>query len=100
MGYGLDPPSACKLAQVLESRDDADDCLRRVITHLERSNKPSAMVMKMLKQIKSGDCVDECTHAPSIGSYLHKEANKANAQSDSSRRDRSRGKKSRDQDCD
>lgn len=87
--FGLDPPSACKLAQVLETREDGEDCLRRVITHLERSNKPSAMVMKMLRGIKSGDCVDECSHAPSIGSYLHKEEHKA-TQREASRKSRSR----------
>merc|ERR1711972_728161 len=71
--FGLDPPSAWKLAEALESRQDPEECLTKVVTHLERSNKPSAMVMKMLRDIKSGNAVDECTHAPSIGSFLNKQ---------------------------
>merc|ERR1711920_675841 len=109
--FGLDAPSACKLAQVLESRDDADECLRRINTHLERSNKPSEMVMKMLKEIKSGNVIDECTHAPSVGSYLHKlEQKEASRKSRSQRRgrspakqrarSRSRERRSRDRDRD
>merc|ERR1740117_194194 len=33
--YKLDPPSACKLAEVLEGRKDADDDLKKINTHLE-----------------------------------------------------------------
>merc|ERR1719162_1182987 len=36
--YKLDAPSACKLAEVLEGRKDADDDLKKINTHLERSN--------------------------------------------------------------
>lgn len=70
--YKLDAPSACKLAEVLESRNDPDNDLRKICTHLERSNRPSALVMMMLKDLKSGGPVDESTKAPAIGSYLHK----------------------------
>merc|ERR1719510_1847635 len=52
--YRLDAPSACKLAEVLESRSDPDSDLRKVCTHLERSNRPSALVMMMLRDLKSG----------------------------------------------
>merc|ERR1719456_2198876 len=37
--YKLDAPSACKLAEVLEGRKDPDEDLRKINTHLERSNK-------------------------------------------------------------
>merc|ERR1719161_500937 len=53
--YKLDAPSACKLAEVLESRKDPDDDLRKISSHLERSNKPSSLVMMMLKNLKSGN---------------------------------------------
>merc|ERR1719161_2495154 len=53
--YKLDAPSACKLAEVLEGRKDPDDDLRKISSHLERSNKPSSLVMMMLKNLKSGN---------------------------------------------
>jgi len=77
--YKLDAPSACKLAEVLEQRQDPDDCLLKISSHLERSNKPSSLVMMMLKDIKTGKEVEWCTKTPAIGSYAHKEENKKNA---------------------
>merc|ERR1719237_279040 len=59
--YKLDAPSACKLAEVLESRNDPDNDLRKICTHLDRSNRPSALVMMMLKDLKSGNAVEEST---------------------------------------
>mmetsp|Transcript_103121 Transcript_103121/g.204813 ORF Transcript_103121/g.204813 Transcript_103121/m.204813 type:complete len:393 (+) Transcript_103121:92-1270(+) len=85
--YRLDAPSACKLAEVLESRSDPDGDLRKVCTHLERSNRPSALVMMMLKDLKSGNAVEESTKTPAIGSYLHIQETKRATQ----RRSRSRG---------
>merc|ERR1740121_3293844 len=70
--YKLDAPSACKLAEVLESRDQPDIDLRKICSHLERSNRPSALVMMMLKDIKNGKAIEESNKAPAIGSYLHK----------------------------
>merc|ERR1719284_1993857 len=78
--YRLDAPSACKLAEVLETRKDPDDDLRRICSHLERSNKPSSLVMMMLKDIKAGNPITESTKQPAIGSYLHKEENKKQSQ--------------------
>merc|ERR1719162_203716 len=77
--YKLDAPSSCKLAEVLEGRKDPEDDLRRIGSHLERSNKPSSLVMMMLKDIKTGKEVEWCTKTPAIGSYAHKEENKKNA---------------------
>jgi len=85
--YKLDAPSACKLAEVLESRNDPDNDLRKICTHLERSNRPSALVMMMLKDLKSGNPIDESSKAPAIGSYLHKIELER-----SSRRSKSRGR--------
>jgi len=89
--YKLDAPSACKLAEVLESRKDPDDDLRKIQSHLERSNKPSSLIMMMLKDLKSGNPVSECNKQPAIGSFLHREENKKAAQ----RRSRSRGNRGR-----
>merc|ERR1719510_1190891 len=86
--YKLDAPSACKLAEVLESRKDPDDDLRKICSHLERSNKPSSLVMMMLKDIKAGNPIAECTKQPAIGSYLHKMENMRNSRGG---RSRSRG---------
>merc|ERR1719162_1955025 len=52
--YKLDAPSACKLAEVLETRKEPEDDLRLINSHLERSNKPSSLVMMMLKSLKQG----------------------------------------------
>ncbi|CAK8986324.1 Uncharacterized protein SCF082_LOCUS500 [Durusdinium trenchii] len=72
--YKLDAPSACKLAEVLECRDDPDADLRKISEHLAASNKPSSLVMQMLRDIKAGKPIEPCTRAPAIGSYLHKKA--------------------------
>jgi len=70
--YKLDAPSACKLAEVLECRDDPDADLKKISDHLAASNKPSSLVMQMLRDIKAGKPIETCTRAPAIGSYLHK----------------------------
>lgn len=97
--YKLDAPSACKLAEVLEGREDPDEDLRKINTHLERSNKPSSLVMMMLKNLKGGNPVEESKKAPAIGSYLHKEEMKKQEQKGRSRsrgrRDRSNGRRGR-----
>jgi hypothetical protein len=86
--YKLDAPSACKLAEVLESREDPDDDLRKICTHLERSNKPSSLVMMMLKSLKGGNAVEDCKKAPAIGSHMHKSEMQ---KQERSKRSRSRG---------
>merc|ERR1740121_325357 len=86
--FRLDAPSACKLAEVLETRKDPDDDLKRICSHLERSNKPSSLVMMMLKDIKAGNPITESTKQPAIGSFLHREETKKQAR----QRSRSRGR--------
>jgi len=94
--YKLDAPSACKLAEVLESREDPDEDLRKINTHLERSNKPSSLVMMMLKNLKNGNPVEESKKAPAIGSYLHKEEMKKQDEKKGGRsRSRRGGRRSR-----
>merc|ERR1719433_1210781 len=91
--HKLDAPSACKLAEVLESRNDPASDLKRISSHLERSNKPSSLVMMMLKDLKNGNPIAECTKTPAIGSYLHKEENRK--QTSRGGRSRSRGGRGR-----
>ncbi|CAK0851585.1 unnamed protein product [Prorocentrum cordatum] len=47
--FKLDGPSCCKLAEALEGRTDPEEDMRKINTHLERSNKPSSLCMMMLK---------------------------------------------------
>lgn len=90
--YKLDAPAACKLAECLESRDDPDGDLKKVCTHLERSNKPSSLVMMMLKDLKAGNAIENCTKSAAIGSYLHKkETSSAGQKNQRGGRSRSRG---------
>lgn len=88
--YKLDAPSACKLAEVLESRGDPDDDLRKISKHLERSNKPSALVMKMLKDLKNGNVISDPTHAPALGSYAHLQEQRKQRSRSRERKGRSR----------
>jgi len=68
--YKLDPPSACKLADALSGRKDPDDDMQRINLHLERSNKPSSLVMMMLKDLKAGNAIDaQNTKPAAIGSW-------------------------------
>merc|ERR1719382_1638065 len=62
--YKLDAPSACKLAEVLESRQDSHTDLKNICSHLERTNKPSSLVMMMLKDIKAGGQIEQSTKQP------------------------------------
>lgn len=92
--YKLDAPSACKLAEILETRKDPDDDLRKISSHLERSNKPSSLVMMMLKDLKNGKEVEECKKQPAIGSYIHQQELKKQQKNRS--RSRRGGRRSRD----
>eukprot|EP00931_Biecheleriopsis_adriatica_P073577 TRINITY_DN47838_c0_g1_i1.p1 TRINITY_DN47838_c0_g1~~TRINITY_DN47838_c0_g1_i1.p1 ORF type:complete len:481 (+),score=92.71 TRINITY_DN47838_c0_g1_i1:54-1445(+) len=75
--FKLDAPSACKLAEVLENREDPEGDLKKISDHLAASNKPSSLVMQMLRDIKAGKAIEPCTRAPAIGSYLHKKETNA-----------------------
>ncbi|CAK0882569.1 unnamed protein product [Prorocentrum cordatum] len=47
--FSLDAQAAAKLAEVLSKRDNRSKDLRQIAKHLELSNKPSSLVMLMLK---------------------------------------------------
>merc|ERR1740130_735520 len=67
----LDAQAAVKLAEVLCNRDDAEGDMAKLGKHLERSNKPSSLVMMMLKDLRDGKPVKEPQHAAAIGSRNH-----------------------------
>merc|ERR1740130_1615364 len=84
--FNLDPPASCKLAHALESREDAETDINRINKHLERSNKPSSLVMMFLKTLKEGGNIDENYRAVAVGSWLHKqETSRAGSDNNNSR---------------
>eukprot|EP00913_Durusdinium_trenchii_P014624 g13723.t1 len=50
----LDAQAAVKLGEVMENRSDVDGDLMKLSKHLERSNKPSSLVMMMLRDLRDG----------------------------------------------
>merc|ERR1740123_2137723 len=88
--FRLDTQAAVKLGEVLDKRDDPDGDMVKLSKHLERSNKPSSLMMMMLRDLREGRPVKEPQHAPAIGSKVHeRELDKT------IRRSRSRGRRSR-----
>merc|ERR1711933_189362 len=67
----LDTQAAVKLAEVLDNRDDPDGDMSKLEKHLERSNRPSSLVMMMLKDLRDGKPIPEPKHQPAIGSRVH-----------------------------
>lgn len=67
----LDAQAAVKLAEVMENRDDVDGDLMKLAKHLERSNKPSSLVMMMLRDLREGKPVKDPEYAAAIGSKVH-----------------------------
>mmetsp|Transcript_100465 Transcript_100465/g.178251 ORF Transcript_100465/g.178251 Transcript_100465/m.178251 type:complete len:469 (+) Transcript_100465:177-1583(+) len=96
--FKLDPPSACKLADALEAREDPDSDMNKINAHLERSNKPSSLVMMMLKVLKAGNAIEEANKPIAVGSWLHKqeaqkESEKKQRRSRSRKGDRDAGRR-------
>lgn len=90
--FKLDPPAACKLGFALESREEPEMDIERISKHLERSNKPSSLVMMFLKTLKAGGTIEDHYKPVAIGSWLHKQEQ----QEASNKRDANqRGKRSR-----
>lgn len=88
--YKLDAPAACKLSEALENRQDSEDDMRKICLHLERSNRPSSLVMMFLKELKAGNSIDDKNLRPiAIGSYLQK---KESLKAQDRKRSRSRGR--------
>lgn len=67
----LDAQAAVKLAEVLQNRADIDNDLAKLAKHLERSNKPSSLVMMMLRDLREGKPIKEPEYQPAIGSKVH-----------------------------
>jgi len=109
--YKLDTQAAVKLAEVLDKREDAAGDLVKIGKHLERSNKPSALMMMLLRDLREGKPVKDPEYAAAIGSKMHEKEidktlrdknpwNKGRSRSRGNRqRERSRGDR-RDRDRD
>merc|ERR1719291_1111242 len=79
-----------KLAEVLDKRDDPEGDMAKIGKHLERSNKPSSLMMMLLRDLREGKPVKDPEYAAAIGSRVHeKEMKITTARSRS--RSRSRG---------
>lgn len=85
--FNLDIQASAKLAEVLARRDDPKEDMKRLAKHLERSNKPSALTMLMLKDMRNGLPIKDPEHQAAIGSLAHERELKKEA---ARRRDRSR----------
>merc|ERR1719498_2018921 len=57
--FSLDAQASAKLAEVLSKREDRKKDLRQIAKHLELSNKPSSLVMLMLKDLRNGISVKD-----------------------------------------
>merc|ERR1719460_2448643 len=69
--YKLDAQAAVKLAEVLDKRDEPKEDMAKIGKHLERSNKPSALMMMLLKNLREGKPVKDPEYAAAIGSRVH-----------------------------
>lgn len=85
--FGLDAQASAKLAEVLGKRDDRKRDLRQIVKHLELSNKPSSLIMLMLKDLRAGLPVKDPQYPAAVGSYAHKRGLRRD-----SKRSRSRSK--------
>jgi len=70
--FSLDAQASAKLAEVLSKRDNRSKDLRQIAKHLELSNKPSSLVMLMLKDLRAGISVKDPEYPAAVGSYAHK----------------------------
>lgn len=87
--FNLDIQASAKLAEVLARRGDPKEDMRRLAKHLERSNKPSALTMLMLKDMRNGLPIKDPEHQAAVGSLAHERELKKD-------KDRRRGDRSRD----
>mmetsp|Transcript_7019 Transcript_7019/g.17003 ORF Transcript_7019/g.17003 Transcript_7019/m.17003 type:complete len:319 (-) Transcript_7019:45-1001(-) len=91
--YRLDPQAVAKLAEVLPKREDPDGDLKKIGKHLERSNKPSSLVMMMLRDLRNGKPIKDPEYQAAIGSVAHEKELSATMRKDSgknAKRSRSR----------
>merc|ERR1719411_1046322 len=69
--YRLDAQAAVKLGEVLDKREDPEGDMVKLGKHLERSNKPSSLMMMMLRDLRDGKPVKDPEFAAAIGSKAH-----------------------------
>lgn len=88
--YRLDAQAAFKLGEVLDKREDPEGDMGKIAKHLERSNKPSSLIMMLLRDLRDGKPVKEPEYAAAIGSKIHeRELARTMRRSRSRRRSRS-----------
>lgn len=87
--YKLDAQATAKLSEVLAKREDRRRDLRQISKHLELSNKPSALAMLMLRDLRAGKSIADPEFPAAVGSYAHKRGLRGCARN----RSRSRGKR-------
>jgi len=94
--YKLDAQAAIKLSEVIGNREDGEGDMIKLGKHLERSNKPSALLMMMLKNLRDGKPVKEPEYAAAIGSRVNeKDKEKAFKERNPWNKSRSRGRRER-----
>merc|ERR1719189_1876751 len=69
--FRLDAQAAVKLGEVLDKREDPEGDMVKIGKHLERSNKPSSLMMMLLRDLRDGKPVKEPEFAAAIGSKAH-----------------------------
>lgn len=85
----LDAQAAIKLGEVMHKRQDPETDLIKIGKHLERSNKPSSLMMMLLKKLREGQPIEDPKFAAAVGSVAHEKELKR--QMEEKRRSRSRG---------
>merc|ERR1719198_2226508 len=88
--HRLDAQATVKLAEVLDKREDPEGDMKKLGKHLERSNKPSSLMMMMLRDLRDGKPVKEPEFAAAIGSRVH-EKELAHQHKEKEKRSKSRG---------
>lgn len=92
--YRLDAQAAVKLAEVMDKRENPDEDMAKIGKHLERSNKPSALMMMLLRDLREGKPVKDPEYAAAIGSKAHeKELDKTFREKNPWNKSRSRGRR-------
>merc|ERR1740129_414684 len=69
--FRLDAQAAVKLGEVLDKREDPEGDMIKIGKHLERSNKPSSLMMMMLRDVREGRPIKDPEFAAAVGSKVH-----------------------------
>merc|ERR1712194_547044 len=67
----LDAQAAIKLGEVMHKRNDPETDMGKIGKHLERSNKPSSLMMVLLKRLREGQPIEDPKFAAAVGSLAH-----------------------------